>query len=51
LPVDVPRVVDLYKQGRFKLDELVSARFPFAEINDAIAASRGGKALRNVLVF
>jgi S-(hydroxymethyl)glutathione dehydrogenase/alcohol dehydrogenase len=51
LPVDVPRIVDLYKQGRLKLDELVSARVPFDAINEAIAASRGGKALRNVLVF
>ena len=51
LPVDVPRIVDLYKQGRLKLDELVSARFPFEAINEAIAASRGGAALRNVLMF
>jgi S-(hydroxymethyl)glutathione dehydrogenase/alcohol dehydrogenase len=51
LPVDVPRIVDLYRQGRLKLDELVTARFPFDAINDALAASRSGTALRNVLVF
>ncbi len=51
LPVDVPRIVDLYRQGRLKLDELVTARFPFEAINEALAASRGGAALRNVLVF
>ena len=51
LPVDVPKILSLYKEGRLKLDELVTERFPFEKINEAIAASRGGSALRNVLVF
>ena len=51
LPVDVPRIVDLYRQGRLKLDELITARYPFADINEALKASRGGAALRNVLTF
>jgi Zn-dependent alcohol dehydrogenase len=51
LPVDVPRIVELYREGRLKLDELITARFPFAEINAAIASSRAGAALRNVVVF
>jgi S-(hydroxymethyl)glutathione dehydrogenase/alcohol dehydrogenase len=51
LPVDVPKLVELYGQGRLKLDELITERFPFAKINDAIASSRAGAALRNVLVF
>jgi Zn-dependent alcohol dehydrogenase len=51
LPVDVPRIVELYRQGRLKLDELITARFPFEEINEAMASSRSGAALRNVIVF
>ncbi len=51
LPVDVPKIVELYREGRLKLDELITARFPFEKINEAIAASRTGAALRNVLVF
>ena len=35
--VDMPRYVDMYLQGRLKLDELVSARIP---LEDATRASR-----------
>ena len=51
LPVDVPKLVELYRDGRLKLDELITERFPFERINDAIASSRAGAALRNVVVF
>ena len=51
LSASVPRLVELYEQGRLKLDELVSGRYPLEQINDAIAASREGAALRNVLVL
>ena len=47
----VPRIVELYEQGRLKLDELVSGRYPLERINEAIAAARDGSALRNVVVF
>ena len=49
--VDLPRLVELYKQGRLKLDELVTGRYPLEEINEAIAAVNRGEALRNVIVF
>jgi Zn-dependent alcohol dehydrogenase len=51
LPVDVPKIVELYREGRLKLDELITERFPFEQINDALASARGGKALRNVVTF
>jgi Zn-dependent alcohol dehydrogenase len=51
LPVDVPKLVELYAEGRLRLDELITERFPFERINDAIASSRAGAALRNVVVF
>lgn len=51
LHVDVPKLVELYKQGRLKLDELITARYPLEEINEAIAAVKRGEALRNVIVF
>lgn len=47
----IPRLVALYEQGRLKLDELVTARFPLERINEAIAASRDGSTLRSVIVF
>jgi Zn-dependent alcohol dehydrogenase len=51
LRVDVPKLVALYQQGRLKLDELITARYPLEEINEAIATVKRGEALRNVIVF
>jgi Zn-dependent alcohol dehydrogenase len=48
---DIPKLVGLYKEGRLKLDELISNRYPLAEINEAIASVNRGEALRNVIVF
>jgi S-(hydroxymethyl)glutathione dehydrogenase/alcohol dehydrogenase len=51
LAVDIPKLVELYKAGTLKLDELISQRFPLENVNEAIASTRSGAALRNVLVF
>lgn len=51
LNVDVPRLVELYRQGRLKLDELVTRCYPLEEVNEAIASMERGEALRNVIVF
>lgn len=51
LSVDVPRLVGLYQQGRLKLDELISARYPLNRINDAIEEMETGLSLRNVVVL
>jgi Zn-dependent alcohol dehydrogenase len=48
---DIPKLVALYQQGRLKLDELISGRYPLAKINEAFASTRSGEALRNVIVF
>ena len=49
--IDVPKIVALYREGRLKLDELISGRYPLDRINEAVASSRSGAALRNVIVF
>jgi S-(hydroxymethyl)glutathione dehydrogenase/alcohol dehydrogenase len=49
--VDMPRYVDLYLQGRLKLDELVSARIKLEEINDGFAEMKKGEIARSVIVF
>ena len=49
--VDVPAMVDLYREGALKLDELVTGRFPLGQLNEAVSASRRGEGLRNVIVF
>ena len=51
LAVDIPKLVVLYQEGRLKLDELISARYPLSEINEAIASVKRGEALRNVVIF
>jgi Zn-dependent alcohol dehydrogenase len=51
LTVDIPWYVSLYQQGRLKLDELISGRYPLEQINEAIADVKQGEALRNIIVF
>jgi Zn-dependent alcohol dehydrogenase len=48
---DIPWLVSLYQQGRLKLDELVTGRYPLDQINEAIASTKSGEALRNVITF
>ncbi len=49
--LDIPRLIELYKCGRLKLDELVSGHYPFNHINEAIASMEKGEAIRNVIMF
>ncbi len=49
--IDVPKIVELYRDGRLKLDELITGRYPLDAINEAMASSRSGAALRNVIAF
>lgn len=48
---DIPWMVDLYHQGRLKLDELISKRFTLEQINDAFIDTKSGSARRNIIVF
>ena len=48
---DIAWIVDLYQQGRLKLDELISGRWSFDQINEAIADTKTGTARRNVIVM
>ncbi|WP_102226475.1 Zn-dependent alcohol dehydrogenase [Acidimangrovimonas sediminis] len=48
---DIRWMVDLYQQGRLKLDELVTKTYPLDQINEAIADTKSGRARRNVITF
>ena len=48
---DIPWIADLYRQGRLKLEELISNRYRLEEINEAIAGAKSGAVRRNVIVF
>jgi Zn-dependent alcohol dehydrogenase len=47
--IDYPRVVELVRQGRIKLEELVTARFPLERINEAFDALRAGQGVRSIV--
>ena len=49
--IDVPAFAELYTKGRLKLDELISGRYALEQINEAVASTASGSALRNVIVF
>jgi S-(hydroxymethyl)glutathione dehydrogenase/alcohol dehydrogenase len=48
---DIPMFVDLYKTGRFKLDELVTQRYPLEEIETVFTDMKAGKLARGVLAI
>ncbi|MEM1315311.1 MAG: Zn-dependent alcohol dehydrogenase [Pseudomonadota bacterium] len=48
---EMPRLVELYLQGRLKLDDWVSARRPLGEINAGFEAMKRGEVLRSVIEF
>ena len=50
-PVDYPRAIELVRQGRIKLAEMVTHRFPLERINEAFDTLRGGEAIRSVVVM
>ena len=47
--VDMPRVLDLYMEGKLPLDKLVTRRYPLDEINEAFAAMNKGEVARAVI--
>jgi S-(hydroxymethyl)glutathione dehydrogenase/alcohol dehydrogenase len=49
--IDIPRLVDLYLQGRLKLDQLISRTYSLDEINEGFEALRSGQVARGVVVF
>ncbi|MGE0409128.1 MAG: NAD(P)-dependent alcohol dehydrogenase [Amphiplicatus sp.] len=48
--VFIPQLIDLYRKGRFPFDRLIK-RFPFDAINEAVASSLSGEAIKPLLVF
>ncbi len=49
--LDFPRLVDLYLDGRLKLDQLVSRTYTLDQINEGFEALRTGQVARGVIVF
>lgn len=48
--VDYPRVLELARLGKIKVADLVTAKFPLDQINDAFDTLRRGAGIRSVIV-
>jgi S-(hydroxymethyl)glutathione dehydrogenase/alcohol dehydrogenase len=46
---DMPRILELYKQGKLDIDGLVTRRYQFDEINEAFGMLKSGEVARSVL--
>jgi len=49
--IDIPRYIDLYMDGRLRLDDMISRRRPLSEINGAFEDMHSGALARSVIVF
>jgi S-(hydroxymethyl)glutathione dehydrogenase/alcohol dehydrogenase len=47
----VPKLIDLYKKGELKLDELISREIELEEVNEAFEAMKTGEVARSVIVY
>ena len=49
--VDMPRYIELYRQGRLKLDEMITRRGKLEDVNEAFRAMKAGEVARTVLML
>lgn len=48
---DTPKILDWYRQGKLRLDELVSQRLAHEEINQGFELMKQGGAIRSVIIY
>lgn len=48
---DMPWLMELYRQGRLKIDELITRRYELGQINEAYQALKNGEVNRSVIMF
>ena len=48
---DMPRYVELYRQGRLQLDEMITQTIDLAEVDRAMSEMKAGSVNRSVIVF
>lgn len=51
LPMDIPRILELYRLGRLKLDELITRRLSLDQINEGFEAMLAGSVARSIVAF
>ena len=48
---DMPRMIELYRQGRLHLDDWISAKIELKDINDGFKTMKDGSVIRSVIDF
>ena len=48
---DVPMLIDLYMDGKYRLDEMITRRVPLEELNNAFDSMLAGEVKRSVVVY
>lgn len=48
---DIPALLEMYRQGRLKLDEMITRRYPLEDINDGYVDMRAGRNLRGIIDY
>jgi S-(hydroxymethyl)glutathione dehydrogenase/alcohol dehydrogenase len=49
--IDMPHIIDLYRQGRIDLDDMITRRGKLEDVNEAFRAMKAGEVARTVLMF
>lgn len=49
-PVDYPRVIEMARQGKIKVTELVTNRFPLDDINEGLDVLRRSEGIRSIVI-
>jgi S-(hydroxymethyl)glutathione dehydrogenase / alcohol dehydrogenase len=47
----MPRYIELYPQGRLKLDEVITRRGKLEDVNEFFRAMKAGEVSRSVMMF
>jgi S-(hydroxymethyl)glutathione dehydrogenase/alcohol dehydrogenase len=47
----MPRIIDLYRQGRIDLDAMITRRGKLEDVNEAFRAMKAGEVARTVLML
>ena len=48
---DIPKLLDLYREGQLDLDGLVTNTYTLDDVNDGYEAMRKGENIRGVMVY
>ena len=51
MSIDMPHIIEMYRSGKLKLDELVTRSYPLEKINEAFDALENGEVARSVIQY